>query len=294
MRALWSGDIAFGLVTIPTKLYAATRDLSPHFHLIHKVCGTRVQTVRRCPKCETDVPWNEIEKGYEVESGKLARFSKSELAEAEEDESKGTIEIVEFFEPKEVDLAFVEKSYWVGPSGKTASSFVLLRDVLEKTGRVALAKVAIRGRTRLALLRPRERLFSLDMMRFADELVEAGDVTLPRAKKPSEKELRLAKTLVDQLTATFDPAKYPDEYRARVAALAETKSKRHQLTGGDGVAARHAKPEDNVIDLSQLLALSLRGHSKPGPAKAAPNPHKTTVKKASSARARDRTRRVAG
>jgi DNA end-binding protein Ku len=269
MRAIWSGEIAFGLVTIPTKLYSATRDLTPRFHLIHKECGTRVQMVRRCPKCEKDLAWDEIDKAYEVSGGESARFTKEELAEAESEETKGTVEIVEFVDPAEVDLAFIEKSYWVGPGGKSSHSFALLRAVLEKTGRVAVAKVAIRTRTRLALLRPRARLFSLDVMRFADELVDATEVDIAATKAPSDKELKLARTLVDQLTAKFDPEKHPDEYRARVAALADEKVERHETVAGvPGAGARGKQSETNVIDLSELLMRSLKGKGKPGPAKA--------------------------
>jgi DNA end-binding protein Ku len=224
--------------------------------------------VRRCPKHEKDLAWDEIEKAYEVSKGEYARFTKEELAEAEADETKGVIEIVEFVEPAEIDLAFIEKSYWIGPSGKSAHSFALLRTVLEKTGRVAIAKVAIRTRTRLALLRPRDRLFSLDMMRFADELVESKEVELPPAKVPSEKELKLAKSLVDQLTARFDPSKHPDEYRARVAAIVEEKIEQGQTDEADAGEERpRAKSTGGkVIDLSALLMKSLK--AKPGTAKA--------------------------
>ena len=268
MRAIWSGEIAFGLVTIPTKLYAATRDLTPKFHLVHKGCGARVQMVRRCPKHEKDLAWDEIERAYEVSKGEYAAFSIEELASAEEDEAKGVIEIVEFVDPAEVDLAFIEKSYWIGPSGKTAHSFALLRTVLEKTGRVAVAKVAIRSRTRLALLRPREQLFSLDMMRFADELVGGNEVEMPKAKVPSDKELKLAQSLVDQLTSKFDPEKHPDEYRARVTALVEEKVEKHQTKSGGPLHAAGKRAESNVIDLSELLMRSLHSKKGPGPAKA--------------------------
>jgi DNA end-binding protein Ku len=67
MRAIWTGEIAFGLVTIPARLYTATRDLTPQFNMLHKECGTKIQMVRRCPKCQKDVEWGELGKGYEVE-----------------------------------------------------------------------------------------------------------------------------------------------------------------------------------------------------------------------------------
>ena len=263
MRAIWTGEIAFGLVTIPTKLYSGTRDLTPKFHLVHKACGTRVQMVRRCPKCEKDLAWDEVDKAYEVSKGEYARFTKEELAEAEKDEAAGRIEIVEFIEPDEVDLAYIEKSYWVGPGGKSAHSFTLLRTVLEKTGHVALSKVAIRTRTRLALLRPREQLFSLDMMRFADELVGAKDIEVPSSRAPTDKELKLAQTLVAQLTAKFDPSKHPDEYRARVEAVVDEKVEKHETEASEVSAPHTGKRGAELIDLSELLMRSLKAKGKP-------------------------------
>jgi DNA end-binding protein Ku len=299
MRAIWSGDIAFGLVTIPTKLYSATRDLTPKFHLVHKGCGARIQMVRRCPKHEKDLAWDEIEKAFEVSKGEYARFSKEELSEAEDDEAKGIIEIVEFVEPGEVDLAFIEKSYWVGPSGKNAHSFALLRAVLQKNGLVAVAKVAIRSRTRLALFRPRGDFFSLDMMRFADELVPPEELTMPKAKVPSDKELKLAQSLVDQLTSRFDPEKHPDEYRARITALVDEKVEKHQTTQAEDADAKttRAPASGNVFDLSELLQRSLKAKG-PGPAKAAKRRATTSKGKAAPhaaapSRASTRTKRAA-
>jgi DNA end-binding protein Ku len=269
MHAIWTGEIAFGLVTIPTKLYSATRDLTPKFHLVHKGCGARIQMVRRCPKHDQDLAWDEIERAYEVSKGEYAAVTKEELTEAESDAGKGTIEIVEFVAPSEVDLAYIEKSYWVGPSGRNAHSFELLRTVLEKAGRVALAKVAIRSRTRLALLRPRDKFFSLDMMRFADELVPPTEMEAPATRVPSEKELKLAQSLVDQLTGAFDPEKHPDEYRARIEALVEEKVEKHQTKTSEPVErGRGASKGANVIDLMELLSRSLKDAKGPGPTKA--------------------------
>ena len=281
MRAIWSGEIAFGLVTIPTKLYSGTRDLTPKFHLIHKACGTRVQMVRRCPKCEKDLAWDEIDRAFEVSKTEQARFTTEELTSLEADEAKGVIEIVEFVDPGEVDLAYVEKSYWVGPGGKNAHSFALLRTVLERSKRVAVAKVALRARTRLALLRPREHLFSLEMMRFADELVDSKQIDTAPAKAPSDKELKLAQTLVDQLTSSFDPEKHPDEYRAQVNALIDERIEERE--GAAGTTSRRTKPSDgNVIDLSELLMRSLKSKAPSGPVKAGPA-QKTSTKKSRTA-----------
>jgi DNA end-binding protein Ku len=275
MRAFWSGEIAFGLVTIPAKLYTATKDLTPQFHQLHKECGTRISIVRRCPHCNRDVGWDEIGKGYEVSKGEYALFTKEELAKLDGDETAGAIEIVEFVDPLEVDLAYVEKSYWVGPGGKNLRGYELLRTVLNDTKRVGLCKVRLRTRTRLALLRPRGRMYSLDMMRFAEELIP-GDEIGPASdgKEASPREKQLALHLVDELSGPFDPAKHPDEYRSAVLAAVDEKVEAGQVardTTEEGEApAPGAAKGAQVIDLADLLSRSIKSANKPGPAKAMP------------------------
>jgi DNA end-binding protein Ku len=270
MRAFWSGEIAFGLVTIPAKLYTATKDLTPQFHQLHKECGTRISLVRRCPKCNKDLAWEDIGKGYEVAKGEYALFTKEELAKLDGNEDGGTIEIASFVDPLEVDLAYVEKSYWVGPASKNVRGYDLLRAVLAETKKVALAKVKLRTRTRLALLRPRGKLFSLDMMRFAEELVSGDELAPAAQKEPSPREKQLALHLVEELSGPFDPEKHPDEYRSAVLAAVEEKVEAGQVAReapGEEEAAPEAKGAQ-VIDLAELLSRSIKAAGKPGPAKA--------------------------
>jgi DNA end-binding protein Ku len=272
MRAFWSGEIAFGLVTIQAKLYTATKDLTPQFHQLHKECGTRVTMVRRCPKDNRDLAWEEIGKGYEVAKGEYALFTKEELAKLDGDDSGGTIEIVEFVDPLEVDLAYVEKSYWVGPGSKNVRGYDLLRSVLAEAKKVALSKVRLRTRTRLALLRPRGRLFSLDMMRFAEELVSGDELAPAEQKAPSPREKQLAQHLVEELSGPFDPGKHPDEYRSAVLAAVDEKVEAGEVardTAAEGEAAPEAGASKGaqVIDLAELLSRSIKAAGKPGPAK---------------------------
>jgi len=270
MRAFWSGEIAFGLVTIPAKLYTATKDLTPQFHQLHKECGTRISMVRRCPKCNKDLAWEDIGKGYEVSKGEYALFTKEELAKLDGDETGGTVEIVEFVDPLEVDLAYIEKSYWIGPGSKNVRGFDLLRTVLDETKKVALAKVRLRTRTRLALVRPRGRLFSLDMMRFAEELVPGDELAPAEQKEPSPREKQLALHLVDELSGPFDPARHPDEYRNKVLAAVDQKVEAGEVAR-EAPAEEAAAPEAKgaqVIDLADLLSRSIKAAGKPGPAKA--------------------------
>src|SRR5580693_4937124 len=223
MRSFWSGEIAFGLVTIPAKLYTATKDMTPLFHQLHKDCGTRITMVRCCSMCNRDLAWEEIGKGYEVAKGEYALFTKEELQKLDGDETGGTIEIVEFVDPLQVDLAYIEKSYWVGPGSKNVRGYDLLRSVLEETKKVGLTKVKLRTRTRLALLRPRGKLFSLDMMRFAEELVPGDELAPATQKEPSDREKQLALHLIEELSGPFDPSKVPDQYRNAVLEAVDRK-----------------------------------------------------------------------
>jgi DNA end-binding protein Ku len=279
MRSFWSGEIAFGLVTIPAKLYTATKDLTPQFHQLHKECGTRIQLVRRCPKHNRDLAWDEIGKGYEVSKGEYALFTKEELDKLEGEDTSGVIEIVEFVDPLEVDLAYIEKSYWVGPASKNVRGYELLRSVLDDTKKVALAKVKLRTRTRLALLRPRGRLFSLDMMRFAEELIPADEIAPGEGKPASTREKQLAEHLIDELSGPFDPGRHPDEYRSAVLAAVEEKVEAGEVAREEaaetGAAPVGEAKGAQVIDLAELLSRSIQVANKPGPAKAKAAAHET-------------------
>jgi DNA end-binding protein Ku len=255
MRAFWTGDMSFGMVTIPVKLYTATKDLSPQFHQLHTACGTRISMVRRCPKCERDLEWAEIGKGYEVSKGEYALFTKEELAKLDGGDDGSLIEIVQFIDPKEIDGSYIDKSYWIAPGGKSAKSargFELLRAVLAETGRAAVIKVKFRTRPRIGIVQAKGKFFALHTMRFADELVGSDELTPPDVKL-SDREMTLARSLVSGLIAPFEPSKLPDEYRARVLAAANAK-----VEGGEAAALPAKGESAEVVDLADLLAASLK------------------------------------
>jgi DNA end-binding protein Ku len=266
MRAIWNGEIAFGLVAVPVKLYSATKDQTPRFHLIHKECGARVQMKRWCPKEDIEVPWEEIEKGYEVSKGRYAKFSKEEIEDLEGEDAAEGIDIAEFVDPTEIDLAMIEKSYWVGPAGKTTRSYELLRSAMEKSGKVAIARVKIRTRTRLAVLRPRDGRFSLDTIRFGNEMVPANEVEVPSHKMKSGKELDLALDLIDRMTGAFDPTAHPDTYRKVVLKAVEQKEATDEMAEDEATDEPKSK-RGKVVDLAEMLSKSLshgtRGHRRP-------------------------------
>lgn len=212
MRAFWSGDIRFGLVTIPVKLYTAVRDLTAQVHHLHKACQTRITMVRRCPHCEEDLGVEDIGKGREVAKNRYALFTKAELAklEREDETGQGSIEILQCFNLVEFDLTYLEKSYWMGPGSRNRGTYDVLQSVLEEAKKVALARVKLRTRSRLALVRSRDGILSLDMMRSAEELVGAGDLVAQPKTEMNLRDRQLMFRLVGKVSGIFNPTATAD------------------------------------------------------------------------------------
>jgi DNA end-binding protein Ku len=264
MRAIVSGAVRCGTMDVAVKVYAATKTLTPRFTRVHKTTGKRATR---------DVAWEDLGKGYEVSRGEYAPFTKEELAALDAREGADAIEICEFVDLRDVDLSYIERSYWVAPGGKTSTSFAILRLALMQAGKVALVKARLRTRTRLALLRPRGGSFlSLDLMRFSDEHVRPDELVMPPGKPPTRRELELAQDLVARLSGPFDASRYPDEYRAAVQAAVDAKVERDQIVGGEardaekeaaGVSVLRGPETSNVIDLADLLAKTVKGVRRP-------------------------------
>jgi DNA end-binding protein Ku len=185
--------------------------------------------------------------------------------------------------PGAIDLSYLDKSYWVGVGGRNSRGFALLRQVLTETHQVALARTRLRSRTRLAVVRPYGRLFALEMMRYADEIVNPDDIDVPEPKPATPRELELALGLVNALSGPFDPTRHPDQYRAAVEAAVEDKAASSELAG-QSVAAEGAEEQEltggaKVIDLTALLARSL--------ARSGPNGGESTASQVGAARPRE-------
>jgi DNA end-binding protein Ku len=268
MHAVCVGAISFGLVTIPVKLYAATRDVGPHFRQLHATCGARIESIRRCPICKRDVPPEEITPGHEVARDEYVPLSKEELEAAAGEDPAGTVDVVEMVAPSDVDLSLVDKSYWVAPSGPGARPFALLRECLTASGRVGIAKTKIRRRVRMAMLRPREKLMSLALLRFAEEVVTADGLPAPAAPEIGDRERELALSLIERLYARYEPSKHPDEYRRSIEAVVERRLRQGTPQPGTAASEPVKVGSAQVVDLSDLLSKSLRAVGQPRLAKA--------------------------
>lgn len=259
MRAIWSGAISFGMVTIPVKLYSATEPRDVRFRMLHRADGAPIEERRFCTADGKEVAWKDLVRGYEVSRGEFVILEPEEI-EAARPPSGTTIEIGDFVPAGEIDPVYFEKSYFLEPSEVGAKAFSLLRRALEETQRLALARVTIRTRERLAVLRPYEDALMLETMFWPDEIRSIDALDLPQGAEQTvrPRELKMAEALVASLADRFDPTAYRDTYRASLEALIERKLR------GETRNARRRRPEPRVIDLMEALQASVEA-SKAGP-----------------------------
>jgi DNA end-binding protein Ku len=251
-RALGSGTISFGLVSIPVKLYTAASSESPSFNLLHAKCGNRIRQQRLCPVCNEVVERNDLVKGYEFAKDQYVRIADDELKALEGEASKA-IEISEFVPLSTVDPVYFEKSYYLGPDKGGEKPYRLLAEAMAQAGKVALAKFVMRGRENLVVLRSAQNGLMLHAMYFADEVRDFSEIEKGESAKISSAETNLAMRLIDELTnAEFKPEQYEDEYRQRVLDLVNSKAEGKEITIAEPVTQRA-----QVIDLMAALKESL-------------------------------------
>ena len=257
---MWSGAISFGLVNIPVKLYKATASTSGKqisFHQIHKTCGTRLRHIRWCPKDEVEVPWDEVAKGYEFERGKYVEVSDDELDALLPDEDYATVAIESFVALADVDPIYYDRAYYISPDG-SPKAYALLHQTLDKTERVAVARVLLRTRSHLALVRVLEDHLVLETMYFDAEIVDPKEipgVVHGKAAHVDRKQLEVAEQLVDSMTIDWQPERYEDEYSSKVKKVIEKK-----IEGGEVVEAPAlpaAAGGAQVVDLLEALKKSV-------------------------------------
>ena len=259
MRPIWKGAISFGMVTIPVKVYAATEGKDVRFRLLHKTDGAPIEEKRFCTEDGKEVAWDDLVRGYEVSKGEFVILEPDEI-DAAKPESSTTIDIGDFVEASEIDAVYFEKSYFLEPTGVGAKPFSLLRRALEETDRVALARVTLRTRERLATLRTYEDTLLLETMFWPDEIRSTGALDLPEGDEARVrgKELDMARTLIGDLADRFRPERYTDTYRTALESLIEQKMR------GEVKNSKRRKAEPKVIDLMEALKASVAEAGKKG------------------------------
>jgi DNA end-binding protein Ku len=255
-RAIGTGSIAFGLVSIPVKLYTATQSTgSVSFNMLHRPpCGSRLKQQYICAREEVIVPRDEMVKGYEFAKDQYVVFTTEELKALEERASQ-TIDITEFVPLDKVDPVYFDKPYYLAPEKGGEKAYHLLAEVMRESNRSALARYAARGKQYLVMIRPTEKGMVMQQLLYADEVRTWDDVPMPDTPTVREAELKLAHQLVDQIASeTFEPTKYEDEVKKRTMADIERK-----MAGQEIEASPTEEAPAQVIDLMEALKASLGG-----------------------------------
>src|SRR6202161_1876943 len=241
MRSMWKGAISFGLVTIPVKLYTATEQRDVSFRQVHAEDGGRIHFRRVCSLDGEEVPCADVAKGYELPDGEMVVLTDEDLANLPLPTAR-SIEVLNFSPAYQVDPILWNRSYYVEPEPAGARAYVLLRDALDRSGRVAVTKVALRQRESLATLRTRDGLLVLETLLWPDEVRTPDFGFLEEDIEVRAQELKMAASLIDSMTVDFDPEEYHDGYREALQELVNAKVEGREVIQPEGEGGGGAAP----------------------------------------------------
>ena len=253
-RAIWSGTISFGLVSVPVRMFSATESKELRFHFLdkHDLQPIGYDKVRKDTGEHVDP--DDIVRGFEVEKGRYVELTEEDIDRLDI-ELTHSIDICDFVDIDQIDPIYFRKAYYLQPDQGAEKPYRLLLAALEETGKVAIAKVVIRNKQPLACLRPWEGTILLETMYFADEIRQPESVDgKGDLRKP---EVEMARTLVENLSADFDPEKYDDTYRKELLALLQEKAETGEIS-----APREEGEEGEVVDLMAALRESVERTKK--------------------------------
>jgi len=252
-QAIWTGSVSFGLVTVPVRVVSATKSLDVRFHQLEAGTNARVRQRRVSEATGEEVAYDQIVKGYELESGNYVVIDNDELAALAPKASR-QIEIEDFVDLVDIDPVYFENPYFLVPDKGAEKAYRLLADVMQEQGKVAIGRFVMRTKESLVAIRAVDGVLVLETMRYADEVLapdREGAIPEPTSA-PTEREMEMARQLVSSLATTFDPAKYHDEYREELLALIDKKA------SGEEIVAPEAPEEPaKVLDLMAALEASL-------------------------------------
>ncbi|WP_265443342.1 Ku protein [Flexivirga meconopsidis] len=248
MRAIWKGAVSFGLVNVPVRLYSATENHDVQFRQVHREDGGRIKYQRVCSIDGEQVSYDDIAKGFETDDGQMVVLSDEDLADLPISTSK-EIAVDKFVPSDQIDPLYLDKCYYLEPDKGAVKPYMLLREALESTDRVALVTVALRTRTTVAVLRVRGEVIVLQTLLWPDEVRAAEFGVLDDAAGDDAKpaELAMAHMLVESLSGDYDPSEYTDDYEEAVKAVVKAK-----LEGGEVTTPE--EPEDEGGEVLDLLA----------------------------------------
>ncbi|MEU4527234.1 Ku protein [Micromonospora ureilytica] len=296
MRAIWKGAVSFGLVSIGVKLYSATEEKDIRFHQVHREDGGRIRYKRTCSVCGEEVTYDDIAKGYDIGGGEMVILTDEDFADLPLTSSRA-IDVLEFVPAEQVDPILYNKAYFLEPEGAATKPYVLLRDALIDSERVAIVKVALRQREQLATLRVREGVLLLNTMLWPDEIRTPDFGFLDEDLKVRPPELAMASSLIDSMTGEFEPDVFTDDYRAALQEVIDAKVEGREVVQPEEVEEAPAAAVDLMAALKASVerakaargeqpARSSGGGGEPTPISSARSAQKAAEKKAAKAPAK--------
>ena len=223
MKAIWTGAIGFGLVNIPVKLYSASQHSELDLDMLDKKDHSHIHFKRVNEQTGREVPWANIVKGYKYKNDYVI-LSDEDFANASPKKSS-VIEIDNFVDEKEIESIYFENPYYLVPEKSGLKAYTLFREALEKSEKAGVGSFVLRNKEHLCVLKPMENVIVLNTIRYAEEIRDTAELSIPKTTKPKAAELKMALTLIDQLTSKFDVSKFKDTYKAELLKLIHAKAK---------------------------------------------------------------------
>lgn len=279
MRSIWKGAISFGLVNIPINLYPVEEDNDLKFHLIDSRDENKIKYKRVNEVTGEEVPWDNIVKAYEFEDGEYVVMTDEDFVKADVSATR-TVDIETFIKKEELSLMYLEKPYYIAPTKGGEKAYILLRDAMEKTDKIAVARVVIKTKEYLSVVYSINGALVLNLIRFHDDIRSMEDLKIPESVKVTPKELELAESLIDSLTEEWKPVEYKDKYREAVMKRIEAKSKKSREAAEDEETEEREDTalSGKVVDIMDLLKRSVEAKKSPKKPEAGMVPNKKVSK----------------
>lgn len=300
-RPIWSGTLSFGLLNVPVSLMPAERSVDLHFRMLDSRSNTPVRYERVNAETGEEVPWKDVVKAFEYKKGSYVVLRPEDIRSASP-EGREAVEVETFVDQDSIGAEYFEKPYYLVPGKKAEKGYVLLRETLRRTGKIGIARVVIRTREYLAAVMPKGDAMMLVLLRYPQELIDAGEYAFPEGKpasyRVSAKEIDMAGQLIESMADAWKPTEFRDEFRDRLRKVIEKrmKSKGVVVTREEETAPENAAT--NVVDFMALLQKSLSSkrrtparNAEPAAGRQGKSPRKTTRKSASKSTAKRAPRR---
>ncbi len=253
MKVLWKGALSFGLVNIPISMYVATENKDIKFNYLHKECMSPIKYQKFCSHCEKEVSSEDIIRGYEYQKGNYVVINQEDFERIPHETTK-TVDILDFVNLSQVDPIYFDKTYYLEPAPGGEKAYTLIVDAMQKTSKIAIAKIFIRSKQSLAAIRVKENVLVMETIFYPDEI--RSPASLSQGLDPgklNENEIKMAVSLIESLSTDFDPSRYEDTYRQALWEIIEAR-----IAGQEIVSPVPTAEKGKVVDLMEALKASVK------------------------------------